>query len=160
MLENGLTTTVSAELLHAKLGINNSIRIRKDEYHHIETYLAYFTHFNLEYAGNSIGARYALPKIMVQGYFHSIEDELPPLLSFEDILYGVCVRKKERVPYRELTATDFAYSMSNIKTVDDLERLIWSRYKVSMPMLSREQIYDLGVSVTTLRLEPHGGELR
>jgi hypothetical protein len=159
VLENGLTTTVSTELLHAKLGIDGSIRIRKDEYHHIETYLPYFTHFNLEYSGHKIGARYALPRILVQGYFHSSEDELPPLLSFENILFGTCVRKKDRVPYHDLTATDFAYSMSNIKTVDDLERLIWSRYHVSMPKLSKEQIQKMGVSVTTLRLENLGGEL-
>ena len=158
VIESGQTSVISTGLLDAKLGIGGSIRIRKEEYDNIETYLPYYTHFNLEYAGNSIGARYALPRIMVQGYYRSDEDELPPLLSFEDILYGTCVRKKERVQYRDLTATDFAYSMRSIKTVDDLTRVIISRYKHSMPSLTKEEILSLGVSVTTLRLDTRGGK--
>lgn len=157
-IENGITTVTGANLLDAKLGVDGSIRIRKEEYDNIETYLPYYTHFNLEYAGNRIGARYAMPRIMVQGYYRDEDDELPPLLSFENILYGVCVRKKERIPYHELTPTDFAYAMRSIKTTDDLKRLMLSRYKVSMPNLLPEEILKLGVSVTTLRLDARSGE--
>ena len=153
LFEDGLTVTVRCNLYHAKIGVDNAIRIRKEEYDDIDIYLQYFTHFNLEYGGMKIGQKYALPKILVQGYYKSDEDELPPLLSFEDFLIGTCVRVKENVAYDELTAVDFEYSMRSIRSPKDLQNAILRRYRVSMPLLSDQEIIKMGVSVTTLRFE-------
>ena len=158
LFEDGLTTTVRCDLYDAKIGVDNVIRIRKEEYTDIDTHLKYFTHFNLQYGGMKIGSRYALPKILVQGYYKSDEDELPPLLSFEDFLIGTCVRVKENIPYHELSDIDFEYSMRSVKNPAELEVAILRRYRVSMPLLSDKEIIKMGVSVTTLRFEWRSGE--
>ncbi len=153
ILENGITTSVRASLLEAKIGISGAIRILKEEYENINLHANYYTHFNLELSGHSIGKRYALPKVLVQGYFKNEEDELPPLLSFEEIYFGSCVRVKEKVSYQELSSEDFAYSMLNIKNAEELIAVIRKRYNVSLPLLSDKEILRRGVSVTTLKLE-------
>lgn len=153
ILEKGITAEISAQLLHAKYGIKDAIRILKEEYDGINPHAGYFTHFNLQYGGHLIGREYALPKILVQGYYKNDEDEFPPLLSFEGIYSGRCVRVKEHISYNELTEVDFEYSMNHIKNSDELKSAILRRYRVSLPILSEAEILRLGVSVTTLRLE-------
>ena len=154
ILEGGVTNIVSAALLDAKLGVAGSIRIRESEYDDIDPYHGYFTHFNLEFSGHRIGKRYALPKILVSGYYKSDEDELPPLLSFEGIYFSTAIKVIEHVPYKALRLEYFAHSMRHIKNEEELRRAILKRYLVSMPGLSEERILSMGVSITTLLLEP------
>jgi hypothetical protein len=160
ILEEGNTVEVSAALYGAKIGVDDSIRILKEEYADIDTHLPYFTHFNLQYGGMKIGRRYALPNILVQGYYKSDEDEFPPLLSFENCLTGTCVRVKEHVLYDDLTTIDFEYSMRTIRNIEQLKQAVLRRYRVSMPLISEEEMLRLGVSVTTLRLDEKSGEMR
>ena len=55
ILENGIATLVRASLLEAKIGISGAIRILKEEYENINLHANYYTHFNLELSGHSIG---------------------------------------------------------------------------------------------------------
>lgn len=151
ILENGITTSVSALLYNAKHGVDGAIRIQKDEYEQIDTALPFYTHFNLQFCGHRIGSTYALPRILTQGYFVDDADQLPPLLSFEGALMGTCTKVQEHIPYNMITNDIFRYSMRHIQSVDELKSAILRRYKISMPSLSDEKILSLGVSITTLK---------
>lgn len=151
-LEEGVVVQVSASLINAKYGVAGAIRIRDAEYSNIDTHLPLYTHFNLEFCGHRIGAIYGLPRILTQGYFKSPLDEEPPILSWEDLLIGECIRVKEHIPYSAILDSDFEYSMTSIRSVESLKDTILNRYSVSMPMLSKDEILSRGVSVTTLRI--------
>jgi hypothetical protein len=152
-LEDGVVNETSAELVHAKLGFFNCLRILKEEYEGIDPLLPFFSHFNIEFAGNPIGKRYALPKILVQGYYRSDEDELPPLLSFDGMLYGMTTNVRDHIPYERLTPEDFRYSMRHIKTPEELKLAILARYRVSMPHVPLPELLTMGVAITTIKLE-------
>lgn len=143
-------TQVSAPLLNAKCGVDGVIRILNTEYDDIDVRLPVYTHFNLEYCGHHVGSIYGLPRILTQGYFKSIDDEEPPILSFNTMLIGKCVQVKEHVSYSALTPMDFEHAMRSLRTVDAVQRAIVERYSVSMPLLSPEEIIARGVAVTTL----------
>ncbi len=153
IVDDGETKEISAELFNAEKGTENLIRIRKEEFDDIDRHSPFFTHFNLQMAGNRIGAKVAIVKILVQGYYRGPGDELPPLLSFDDVIRASVVRTKEYVSYDELTPHDFEFSMTTIKDVESLKRAILRRYSASMPGLGEAEMLSLGVGVTTLRLE-------
>lgn len=150
---DGVVEDVQAPTFNTAHHIDGIIRIVGEEYLGIDTSLPYLTHFNLEFSGHRIGAIYALPKIMKRGYYRSLQDEVPPTLSFRGALVGVCVGVREHTPYRALQEKDFRYSMSHIQTVEQLQEAIILRYFVSMPNLSKREILERGVAITTLRLE-------
>ncbi len=127
------------------------IRILDEEYGDINRTLPFFTHFNLEFSGHRIGAKYMLPRIVKQGYYRGPEDEVLPVLSFNDVLVGTCVGVREHVPYKALREVNFLYSMKHIQDQSELKKAILRRYRVSMPNLTQEEIFNLGVSVTTLQ---------
>lgn len=144
---------VHAHTFDSASHIDGVIRIVREEYSEIDTSLPYFTHFNLEFGGHKIGARYALPKIIERGYYRSSDDEVPPTLSFNKALVGVCVRVCEHVPYQAFRPEDFRYSMKHIQNVEQLKKAIIARYSVSMPDLSEKEILLRGVAMTILRID-------
>lgn len=149
--EGGVVKDVDAQAFDAAHRINGIIRVLEKEYFAIDVLLPFFTHFNLEFCGHKIGARYALPKIVARGYYRNSDDEVPPTLSFDGVLVGVCTVVREHVPYSALRDEDFRYSMKHIQNVDGLKKAIIARYSVSIPNLSEKEILDRSVSVTTLR---------
>ena len=150
--ENGIEE-IDPDIFHKRYHIDNAIRIINDEYQFIDTTLPFFTHFNMEFSGNPIGARMLLPRIVTQGYFRHNADEVLPILSLSHTLIGVVVSKREHVPYKSLYDEVFRYSMTHIKNVEQLQQAILKRYRVSMPDLSDEEILARGVGITRLRLE-------
>jgi hypothetical protein len=133
--------------------VDGAIRILDEEYADIDRTLPFFTHFNLEFSGHRIGAKYVLPRITEQGYYRAPGDEVLPILSFDDVLVGTCTGIREHVPYKALRDGDFQYSMKHIQNVSELKKAILRRYSVSMPNLTEKEILNLGVAITTLRLE-------
>jgi len=137
----------------ASLGLDGIIRISVDEYKNIDTSLEYFAHFNLENTGHIVGDTYLLTKIIRNGkYSISTGDQVLPLLNTENCYVGKCVDVKNYLKYEELDESYFKYSMSNIKNVDDLKQIIIQRYSKSMPALSNEEIINLGVGYTLLKI--------
>ncbi len=150
---DGSVYEINAHTFDIRHDFTLCIRILDEEYKDIDGTLPYFTHFNLEYAGNPIGGRAFLPRIITRGYFRATGDEVLPTCSFANIYTGTVVRKREYVPYEALHAKIFQYSMKHIKNVDELKQAILRRYRVSMPNLSDEEILKRGVGITTIRLE-------
>ncbi len=137
--------------LFKKLPSNKLIRIRKNEYKYLPQINRYFTHFNLQKSNHKIGQIYLLPKIIKSGYFNE-KEEILPLLDFNNIYYAECIDVNECLQYNDLKKSDFKFSMSHIKNTDELKKTILKRYTKSMPKLSKNEILDLGVSKTTLKI--------
>jgi hypothetical protein len=150
---NGEIEDINAHTFDVTHDIDGVIRIIAEEYHQIDTSLPYYAHFNVEFCGHKIGARYVLPKIVARGYYLGHEDEVPPTLSFKSTLIGMCIGVRERLPYSALRPEDFRYAMKHIQNVEQLKKAIVARYSVSMPGLSEHEILERGVAMTTLRLE-------
>lgn len=152
--EHGGIEEVDAHTFDVSRGFSGGcMRILEEEYAGINSTLKYFTHFNLEFAGNTVGAHMFLPRIIMQGYFRAPGDEVLPILSLKGVYAGTVVHKREHVPYKALRHEIFQYSMKHIQNVTELKKAILRRYRVSMPNLSEEEIIKRGVGITTIRLE-------
>jgi hypothetical protein len=153
ILENGKEVTHVKSQFFKDRGFASYIRIQKDDYVFFPTE-GFLGHFNLEYADHSVGKIYALPKIIRPGSFDpETGTEKLPLLSFDDIYYGECIKIEQKIPYEKLNETYFEHSFTNIKSVDVLKKNILKRYQKSMPNLKEEDILARGVAFTLLRLE-------
>lgn len=134
----------------SQMGADGTIRIENKQYKYLPKG-KYLVHFNLEQCRHKVGYVYALPRIIEHGYFSKTRNKQElPLLSFENIIFGKCLKVREKLKYLDLKSKDFKYSFSNIKTVAQLKRSILTRYSKSMPDLTKEQILKLGVSYTLL----------
>lgn len=153
LLENGREVYRSEKEVYARYGVEGIIRIRDDEYAGIDPKLGYLGHFNLETAGNVIGSKNALPRIVRSGHYDvTTKEELLPLLSFDDIYYAVCEQCEERLSYDELTEEHFRYPLGNVRNAEDLKRVILARYRKSLHGVSDSEILARGVAFTLLRL--------
>lgn len=123
------------------------IRIQQSEYDEIPE-SGFYTHFNLGSAPHVPGTVYSLPRIIKHGH-----DEVDPLLSFENILNAKCIGVKIAVPIDSVTEEDFRYSMRGIKDIESLKERMLYRYTKSRPQLSKEEILNMGVTVTYLEIK-------
>ncbi|MCH8520112.1 MAG: hypothetical protein LAT82_05140 [Nanoarchaeota archaeon] len=138
---------------YLEIEIFSIIRIKLEEYEYINTKNKYLTHFNLEKSGHKINKVYILPKIIQQGYFEekdNLKTEILPILSFEEVLIYKCINCKEHISYQDLKKDDFKYSMTHISNSQELFDAIFKRYSISLPTLLKNDIYNRGVSLTTL----------
>ena len=135
----------------AAFAVDGIIRIQEADYDKIPD-TTYFGHFNLETAGHLVGKTYILPKILRSGsYSPMTREERLPLLTFENVRKGICLECKERLSYEEVLPEFFAYSMTDVKDIPSLKRVIVERYKTSLPDLSEAEILSRGVAFTLLR---------
>lgn len=151
VLQNGKETTIDLAQTFSKLGIASAIRIQNSEYMDINRADEYFTHFNMEKGLHIPGKIYALPRILRSGSVNKNE-EVPPLLSFEDIYLAECVEARDFVDYEDLPPDVFRHSMSHIKDVASLKQAIARRYSISRPLLSEAEILTKGVGITYLKI--------
>ena len=135
-----------------KSEIDGIIRIHKNDLWYFYNTSKYLTHFNLQYCEHKINHNYLLPKILKSGYFKKNEEEIKPILDFKLCLIGKCIKVVNNVSYEDLTKDDFEYSFANIKTIDELKEQIYKRYSASLPDLNKEEILNLGVSITKLEI--------
>jgi hypothetical protein len=157
ILEGSVINEVASHEFDLAHHVDGVIRILEEEYKDIDHTLPFFTHFNLEFSGHRIGAKYILPRIIEQGYYRTPDDEVLPVLSFEGAIVGTCTGIREHVPYKTLRDKDFQYSMKHIQNMSELKKAILGRYGVSMPNLTEKEILNLGLAITTLRLEGNLG---
>ena len=140
--------------LSTSLGIEvfSIIRILKDEFEYINFEKEMLTHFNLEKSNHIIEKNYILPKIIKQGYFDNKNNkEVLPILDFEFAPVYICTKCIEQISYENVKKEDFDNSMIHIKNRDELFNSILKRYSISLPSLSYDEIYNRGVSITTLK---------
>lgn len=140
--------------LSTSLGIEifSIIRILKDEFEYINFENETLTHFNLEKSNHIVGKNYILPKIIKQGYFDNNNNkEVLPILDLKYAPVYICTKCIEQVSYEDVKKEDFDSSMNHIKNRDELFNSILKRYSVSLPTLSDDEIYNRGVSITTLK---------
>lgn len=134
-----------------KLPTHNFIRIKDKDYADLPDIGEIFTHFNLQVSNHIVGEIYILPKIIKPGYLKE-DEEVLPLLDFTNAYYAECINVKEHVHYDDLVENDFEFSLPTIKNKEQLKNAILERYTQSMPLLSKEKIISLGVSITTLKI--------
>ncbi len=150
VLRDNKEELVEMRNLFESLGVFSHIRIHQSEYNNIDGTKKYFTHFNLESTSHRVGEKYALPKIIRNGYEKNGEAVLP-LLSYEDIYFAECVEVGNNIMYESLDPKIFEYSMNNIKDTESLKQIILMRYRLSRPELSDREILSKGVGYTFLR---------
>lgn len=126
---------------------NLIIRIQQSEYDEIPE-SGFYTHFNLGSAPHAPGTVYALPRIIKHG-----QNEIDPVLSFENIINAKCIGVKIAVPVDSVTEEDFKYSMCGIKNTESLKERILYRYTKGRPQLSKEEMLNMGVTVTYLEIK-------
>ena len=139
-----------AEMQH-RFGIDGIIRIQAKDYPFFPEQ-DLFTHFNLQISHHIPGYIYALPKIIRPGFFIEPLNHKEPLLDFSQCKVGRCLSVREMVKYDKLVPEDFKDSFRHIRTIDELKKEMLWRYKQSMPALSDEKIFSLGVSITLLQI--------
>lgn len=150
-LDHGEVVRTPLDKIYEDLSIDGIIRI------HAKDYLEFpsgplFTHFNLEFSGHKQGKVYALPKIVTPGFYISPKNKRAPVLNFSNCFIVRCLKTKERVPYADLTKTDFQYSLRHIQNSDQLKKEILWRYTQSLPNISPDEILQRGVSITTVEI--------
>ncbi|MBU0456706.1 MAG: hypothetical protein ABH824_03235 [Nanoarchaeota archaeon] len=150
--EKGTIKNVDKEKINKKLKIDEVIRLSEEEYKFISRDKEIFTHFNLQWCDHIPGRNYALVKIVKKGYYKQNGEEILPIISFDDGFIVHCIDVKNGVSYEDINEKNFEYSFNNIKSTDDLKKIILRRYSKSMPDLTEEEILSLGVSITTLKI--------
>lgn len=152
--EDGKEVLADFKSLANRLNVYGIIRIRALEYKNIPQ-AGYFGHFNLEWTDHQVGKRYSLPRIMRHGSWSATtKEEVLPLLSFENAYKGECLAARQKISYEDVTEDLFEYSMTNIKDIESLKKIILERYSASLPNLTEEEILALGVSFTLLKFIP------
>ncbi|MBI2146100.1 hypothetical protein HYU22_02040, partial [Candidatus Woesearchaeota archaeon] len=148
---NNQVITPSKRKFLKQYKLTNVIRLRPKEYAAIPLNATYLTLFNLQHTHHQPGKRYALPVIVTPGYYRK-DDEVLPVLSFQNCLVGECIQAKNGLSYQELSAKDFTHSLTTIQNRVQLQLHIFKKYCQSMPDLSEKGIVSLGVALTTVKI--------
>lgn len=136
----------------SKHKLDGVIRIEEDEYGGFPQG-DLLTHFNLEKTTVEAGKRYALPRILKNGYVDpKTGEEVLPLLSFDDIYHAECLEVTSRVPYEALRPKDFEHSLRHIQTIAELQSYIVKRYAKSKLGVSSEAFLSRGVAKMLLKI--------
>ncbi len=149
--KNGKVLKLPIKEIFNKYKFQGVIRFRRKEFLLLKKHQA-LTHFNLQSTEHKKGKKYLLALIVKPGFFNGKKEQLP-IISLENASVGKCIDVKNHVPYEKLRARDFKHSFKNIKTVDQLKKIILKRYCQSMPHLTPKEILSLGVGITKLRIE-------
>lgn len=149
ILRDGVEVLENKFKLYDTMSVDGFVRIPENEFYKIDITKKYFTHFNLEQTTHEKGKNYALVRLLRHGYYDEENKiEVLPLLSLENIFVVECVDVKNYLKYSEINTEYFLYSLSSMKNVEDLKKIIHERYDISMPNLSKEDMEALGVGYT------------
>lgn len=132
--------------------VDGIIRIQKADYKQINKKNKQLTHFNLQKSNHKVKNTYFLPIIEKSGYYKENGEEQRPILNFNKILICECTNVRENVKYEDLKSQDFKNSMKHIQNTKQLQTQIVKRYSKSMPDLTKEEILNLGVAITELKI--------
>jgi len=133
--------------------VDGIIRISKDDFVFLPKKRgAVFVHFNLQHSGHLSEKIYLIMKILKNGYYISYSEELLPVLSLQGSIITRCVGVRENLSYQEVSNEDLRLSFIKLNSVKDLKELIYKRYSKSLPLLSKKDILQLGVSISKLKI--------
>lgn len=150
--EQGTLIKKKASVFFRANKIRDIIRFQKEDYECLLNLGSnQLTHFNLQGPGHQRNQQYALMEILKPGFYTETSEQLP-VLNLNDCLIAECISCQQKVSYSELEQDVFTHSLSNIKDTESLKMAIIRRYSKTMPNLTKQNILDLGVSVTKLKI--------
>ncbi len=135
-----------------ELGVKSIIRIPKEEYPEKATRGSIFTHFNLPVPSDFTGTRAVLSRILENGYFKTSGEEKLPLLSFSNVWLVNVTKQINFANYDSFSPEIFERTIGGVRNVDELKKLILSRYSKSIPDFDEKGILSQGLSVRFLEL--------
>lgn len=148
-LIDGRIERLSYEDGRRRFHVDGIIRFHPEEFRMIDPKQKFLMHFNLESSNHEPGKLYALAQIVRAGSFDGTK-EVQPVLSMDGSFRTRCISAKNKVSYGDLNMDDFRYSLSTIKSAEELKQTILRRYQESMSLLSDEDKLDLGIGMTLL----------
>lgn len=155
VLKNGNDVKITYRTFQKEYGAFGMIRITSNEFSYIENKeIKELTHFNLQISSHKKKEKYLLVKIIEHGYLdNNTKIEKLPLLDISNPQLFECVECIENISYKQLEEIKdiFKNSFPNIKSIEDLKKVIINRYSQSMSYLSKEEILELGISITKLK---------
>ncbi len=148
-LVDGEECEVNLDEIVAELGVHWTIRLHYDDFMNAENILksleGALVHFNLGDTVHVVGKNYAVVPILRSG-----NAEQPPLVDYGQSIMVACERLVSDVDWSEITSADFEHSLPDIKSRDDLRRVLCKRY-CSSRGLDEEEVLSQPITLTMLR---------
>jgi hypothetical protein len=136
-----------------KFGVNEIIRVPKDDYPDAASIGEIWVHYNLPIPQNRSGWEVLMSRIVEGGCRKPFEEEKKPLLSLDNVWKAQVIDFYQLKKYSEL-GTDgfFTNCIGGANDVRSLKNLIIFRYGPVYPSLTKRDILKKGVTITKLKL--------
>jgi hypothetical protein len=136
-------------------GVDALIRVHEQDYALIDQLPQKYVHFNLEFTLNEQGKRYAILPIVKPGFRKQDNEEVLPVLDPTRYRIGRCDAILQHVPIENVPIEYFQYSISTIRTVDELKKALLQRYAPMFPSLTSDELLSRGCAITQIRFLPN-----
>jgi hypothetical protein len=136
-------------------GVDALIRAHEHDYALIERLPEKYVHFNLEFTLNEQGKRYAILPIVKPGFRKPDNEEVLPVLDPRRYRIGRCEAILQQVAIECVSAEHLQYSISTIRTVDELKKALLQRYAPMFPALTSDQLLSRGCAITLIQFLPN-----
>jgi len=144
---------VPVELICQAMDVGGIIRVPEDEYPRFAKYGLNLTHFGLPIINECRNKPVILARIVNHGvYLGNGNQEELPTLSFDDVWKVQVAYMKRRIGYEDIKPGFFENTVGNIRSVDELQHRILTRYAPVLKDITDQEILALGVSIRSLRL--------
>ena len=141
------------DLFLKKYNVHGVIKILHSDFKLIKKNMNRYTHFNIQYTDHKPGKNYLIMKIHKQGYFNgSTSTYKDSILDSNNFILAKCLSAQNNIDYVDLKEKVFKHSLSNIKNINALKKVIKRRYKKSLAHLSDTEKLSLGVAITELKI--------
>jgi hypothetical protein len=130
------------------------IRVPDHDFALIDQLPEKYVHFNLEFTLNERGKRYAILPIVRAGFRKPDNEEVLPVLDPRRCLVGGCNAVLQRVPVEDVSAEHSRYSVSTIRTVDELKKALLLRYAPMFPSHTAAELLSRGCAITQIQFFP------
>ena len=131
--------------------IHGIIKLSPSDYKLIKKNTKRLTHFNLQWTTHKPKRNYLIVKIDRKGYFDG-NTYKPAILDGNNFVLVKCLSAQNHINYTDLKDNVFKYSLSNIKDINALKRIMKKRYKKILANLSDLEKLSLGVAITKLKI--------
>ena len=134
-----------------KYNVHGVIKILHSDFKLIKKNMNRFTHFNIQNTVHKPGKNYLIMKMYKRGYFDGITFK-QPIYDSNNFILAKCLSAQNNIDYVNLKEKVFEHSLSNIKNINALKKVIKRRYKKSLAHLSDTEKLSLGVAITELKI--------
>lgn len=139
-------------------GVDALIRVHERDYALIGRLAEKYVHFNLELTLNEQGKHYAVLPIVKSGFRNQNNEEILPVLDPQRYRIGRCDAILQQVPVESVSTEHFRYSISTIRTVDELKMALLLRYAPMFPTLTSDQLLSRGCAITQITFLAGSGD--